>query len=120
MRTRKNRLSKNRTRKGAMLKKVMEHIKRNTPPDLKIAADKVKEAQLNVARLFTPAGRSPVTRNVDHHQLKKALDHLEGEKKKYNTTFNEGQAGIELKELKPASMKKGGKRYKKRKSYKKK
>ena len=120
MRTRRNRLSNNRTRKGAMFKTVMEHIKRNTPPELKNAANEVKKAQLHVARLFTPAGRSPMPKQVDHHELKKALDHVEQKKKKYNQELNKTQDGIELKPLNSTSMRRGGKRYKKRKSYKKK
>ena len=101
-----------------MFKKIMEHIKRNTPPEVHRAAKEVKKAQLNVARLFTPAGRSPMPKQVDHHKLKKAFDHVE-EKKKYYQELNKPQDGIELKTLNSTSMKRGGKVIKKEKVIKK-
>lgn len=118
MPTKKNKIYNNRTRKGAVLKKIMSFIDRNTPPELRKAAANVAKAQTNFNKLFTPAGRSPMPRQVDQNQLNKALKTLTDSKKQYNKVFNQQSEGFELKNM--SVSKKGGKKNKKRKSHKKK
>ena len=94
MRTRKNRLSNNRTRKGAVLKKIMSFIHRKTPPELRKAADNVAKAQTKFNQLFTPAGRSHMPRQVDQNQVNKAFKTLTDSKKQYNKVFNQQSEGL--------------------------